>query len=145
MLKHYKQSLKPIKHIEQGSLSFSDFQSYVDDFISAFGPCDITVIGEPKTDPPGAAVLLKLVYAYNQYTERINKAEEYFKTASPEQATKFQPAYNELVAKASTALNEIRELRSDNQFDIYTYQETPEGYLKLFNYKGQEVILKLVA
>ena len=95
-----------------------------------FGPCDVTVIEEPEADPPDTTTMFKLIYAYNNYVSRINKAEDYFRTAAPDQASKFKPVYDELIVKAVSALNEIRDIRAANQFDIYSYQDTPEGYIQ---------------
>ena len=114
---------------------------FLDRLGDIFGPCDITVVEEPRPEA-AATFMFKLVYAYNHYTERINKAEEYFRTAPADQAAKFRPVYDELLAKAAAAYNEINGLKG--KFP-YCYEETAAGFIKIYSAAGKEIRLNHAA
>lgn len=145
ILKYYNPAIEPGQPlaVEEALKEYPGALEFINAVVREFGPCDITAIEETKAEPPGAVVLLKLVYAYNRYAERIKKAEEYFKTAPPEQSIKYEAPYNELIGKAGTALNGINDLKKT--VEDYDIEFTPGGLIKVYSRSGKEINIKIAA
>ncbi|MDO4720948.1 MAG: hypothetical protein Q4A78_09840 [Peptostreptococcaceae bacterium] len=52
--------------------------------------------------------ILRLKQKYNELLARYHKANEFFRTADPEKAEKFEAAYQEVILQMQDIFNELR-------------------------------------
>lgn len=107
----------------------------VERLIEMFGPCDIKVEVETVDMIEIEARYKKVIYAFNHYRARINKAETFFARldVAPAVKEKHRPEYEDIKSKAETARAEIIRLEYEIPFGKYFTEIDECGYIKLLN------------